>query len=107
MSKQKPASGLKEAPTISGPGVFGNLPDHKNSFKAPFPDKPAEGPFPFAYAIIEGPPGKWAAVCLEGVTAREIVRLEPNGEPEAQVRAMRRINNAIEMRTIAKKWSKP
>lgn len=61
---------------------------------------------PFAYAIIEGPPGQWSAVCLEGVTAREIVRLEPNGQPEPQARAMGRIKNAIEMRTIAKKWGR-
>lgn len=62
---------------------------------------------PYAYAIIEGPPGQWSAVCLEGVTARELQRLEPNGQPEPLARAMMRVNRAIEIRTIAKKWSKP
>lgn len=76
-------------------------------FKTPYPDKQMEGPFPFAYAIIEGPPGKWSAVCLEGVTAREVQRIEPNGQPEPQARAMMRIIRAIEVRTIAKKWRAP
>lgn len=68
---------------------------------------PAPQEHPFAYAIIEGPPGRWSAVCLEGVMARELVRLEPNEQPEPMARAMMRINRAIELRTIAKKWSKP
>lgn len=73
----------------------------------PKKEPPARVECPFAYAIIEGPPGKWSAVCLEGVTARAIERLEPNGQPEPMARAMMRINRAIELRTIAKKWSKP
>jgi len=97
----------KVTATISGPAVFGREPDHEHSFKAPFPDKLMEGPFPFAYALIEGPPGKWSAVLLEGVTARSMTRLEVNGQPEPQARAMMRAISAIERRTIAKKWSKP
>lgn len=62
---------------------------------------------PFAYAIVQNASGGWLAVCLEGVTAREVVRLEPNGDAEPQARAMMRVNRAIELRTIAKKWGKP
>lgn len=61
----------------------------------------------YAYGLVEGPPGRWSAVCLEGVTARAITCLEPNGQPEPIGRAMRRITNAIEKRTIARKWGKP
>jgi hypothetical protein len=63
--------------------------------------------YPVAYAIIEGPPGRWTAVCLEGVTARALQRLEPNGEPEPQARAALRIARSIEQRTVAKKWGAP
>jgi hypothetical protein len=61
----------------------------------------------FAYALVEGPPGRWTAVCLEGVTARALVKLEPNGDAEPEMYAMRRITRAIELRTIGKKWRKP
>lgn len=88
MSNQKPAS-RASAPKIEAPAA------------------PAPIEAPFAYAIIEGPPGKWSAVCLEGVTARAVERLEPNGEPEAMAWAMRRVTRAIEIRTVAKKWRAP
>lgn len=107
MSNQKP-SARASAPmrsTIATP-AFGADRDPP-PFKTPYPDKQMEGPFPYAYAIIEGPPGKWSPVCLEGVTAREVVRLEPNGQAEPPARAMMRIQSAISQRTIAKKWGKP
>jgi len=63
--------------------------------------------YPFAYALIEETPGKWSAVLLEGVRAEAMERLEVNGQPEPQGRAMMRAISAIERRTIAKKWSKP
>lgn len=75
--------------------------------KAPAPPAPAPQEYPFAYAVVEGPPGQWSAVCLEGVTARSVECIEPNGQPEPQARAMLRVVNAIERRTIGKKWSKP
>ena len=68
-------------------------------------ERPQE--YPFAYAIIEGPPGQWSAVCLDGVTARELQRLEPNGDAEPMFRATQRLVRAIEMRTIGKRWGKP
>jgi hypothetical protein len=109
MSNKPPAraSALKVTQTISGPTVFGREPDHEHSFKAPFPDKLMEGPFPCAYALIEEAPGRYSAVLLEGVTARRLSRLEVNGQPEPQGRAMMRMISAIEKRTVGKKWSNP
>jgi hypothetical protein len=74
---------------------------------APKDEPPATPEVPIAYALIEEAPGKWSAVLLEGVTAREMTRLEVNGQPEPQARAMMRAISAIERRTIAKKWSRP
>lgn len=72
---------------------------------APPPYEPVEHAA-YAYAIVEGPPGKWSAVMLEGVTARKVTCIEPNGQPEPQARAMMRIQSAISQRTIAKKWGR-
>lgn len=93
----------KPGHTISGPSLG---PDPNPSFKAPFSDKHVEE-HPWAYALIEGPPGQFTAVSLEGVTARAVVKLEPNGEPEASARAMGRLNRAVELRTYHKQWGKP
>jgi hypothetical protein len=59
----------------------------------------------FAYALIEEAPGRYSAVLLEGVRAEAMTKLEVNGQPEPQGRAMMRAISAIEKRTIGKKWS--
>ena len=101
MSSQKPSARASAPKSVPFEEVAARV------MKTPYPDELREGPFPFAYAIIEGPPGKWSAVCLEGVTARKVQRIEPNGQPEPQARAMMRVIRAIEVRTIAKKWRQP
>jgi hypothetical protein len=74
---------------------------HAAAKQAPVPQV-----YPFAYALVEGPPGQWTAVCLAGVTARTVEKLEPNGDAEPMFRASQRIQRAMEMRTIGKRWSK-
>lgn len=66
---------------------------------------PAE--IPFAYAIVEVAPGKWFSVCLEGVTAKVVTKLEPNGMPEVAGHALNRVTNAMLRRHAARKWSRP
>lgn len=68
---------------------------------------PATRELPIAYALIEEEPGRFSAVLLERVVARRMTRLEVNGQPEPQGRAMMRMISAIEKRTIGKKWSSP
>jgi hypothetical protein len=104
MSESKSSARAKRGTTDSD--------DVKAAMRERFPDgmefpPPVRERFPFAYAIIEGPPGQWSAVCLEGVTAREVQRLEPNGDAEPMFRATQRLVRAIEMRTIGKRWRKP
>jgi hypothetical protein len=65
---------------------------------------PAE--IPFAYAIVEVAPGKWFSVCLEGVTAKTVTKLEPNGMPEVAGFALNRVTNAMLRRHAARKWSR-
>lgn len=89
MSNQKPAA-RAFAPKIEAP-----------------PAPPAPREYPCAYTLVEGPPGQWTAVCLQGVTARSLEKLEPNGDAEPLYRASQRIQRGIELRTIGKMWSKP
>jgi len=99
MSKQK----LHSAPYPNA--------DVKAAMRERFPDDlevpPPAPTYPFAYTLVEGPPGQWTAVCLEGVTARAVEKLEPNGDAEPMYRASQRLQRAMEMRTIGKRWSKP
>ena len=74
---------------------------------APKDEQPSAPVVPFANALIEEAPGRYSAVLLEGVTARTMTRLEPNGQPEQLGRAMARATSAFERRTIAKKWRLP
>jgi len=73
--------------------------------KNTLPAVPAE--LPFAYAIVEVAPGKWYSVCLEGVTAKTVTKLEPNGMPEVAGYALTRVTNAMLQRHAARKWSGP
>lgn len=104
MSNQRPAARA----SASAKRETGLTDDLRGPMREAYPDGLEAPPlsYPYAYAIIEGPPGKWSAVCFEGVTAREVVRLEPNGQAEPPARAMMRIQSAISQRTIAKKWGR-
>lgn len=61
---------------------------------------------PHAYALvpIEGRPGMYCAVHLEGVTAERLEHLEPNGRPAQAPAGMLRIHGAMERRHLGKKW---
>ena len=83
--------------------------DVREAMRAAIPsgmEAPELKTIPFAYALVEGPRGQWTAVCLEGVTARAVEKLEPNGDAEPMFRASLRITRGIEMRTLGKRWGR-
>lgn len=57
-----------------------------------------------AYALLPQPDGRFVAVHLEGVTAKSVHKLAPNGAPESAPFATARCGNAMDRRTRQRLW---
>lgn len=65
------------------------------------------GELAHAYALFRQPDGRFVAVHLEGVTAKRIEKISPNGAPESAPFATARCSNAMDRRTRQKLWEAP
>lgn len=63
-------------------------------------------PIPHAYALVPDPDrkGRFFAVHLTNVVARELEHLEPNARSAAAPHGLVRINGAMEKRHRSKQW---
>jgi hypothetical protein len=59
-----------------------------------------------AYAIYRQPDGRYVALHLEGVTAKRVQRIAPNGAPESAPFANQRCTTAMDKRTRLRLWDK-
>lgn len=95
MSKAAPAPVAPKPPAVVAP---------------PPPAEPVPndglGVISHAYALVPAGVGRFITVHLEGVTARTVERLEPNGRPELGALAVQRCGNDMEKRLRRRKWGK-
>jgi hypothetical protein len=65
------------------------------------------GEIAHAYAVYRHPDGRYVALRLEGVTAKRVVRIAPNGAPESAPFATARCATAMDKRTRQRLWGEP
>lgn len=62
------------------------------------------GELQHAYAVYLQPDGRFVALHLEGVTAKRVEKISPNGAPESAPFATARCSNAMDKRTRQRLW---